>query len=236
MKMRLIIFLTLFVHLSVFSQKKIESFDVYGRYNPALKDSSKVMLSHTTDEDTFMHIGTLHQVKPRMLRIHSNINCQKYPEVFSTIKKLDTLSFTAFPYYNLEEKNYKHKIYTFSDTENYNDFIVFYHPRKNIEQLSTLHNVHSTPDFYLFTQQYNNSHEEFESDQFKDKYTLDQKRQVYIDQLNYVDGEENKIDYDYNNQNLLFIYKKIKSFTILKKEIEIDNEVVFKSHCINSSY
>lgn len=207
-------------------QNKIESFEIYGRSNPLLNDSSKIMLSYTTDEETFMSLDDINEVNPKMKRIHKNIHLQSFPEIFTTNKKINTLSFTDLPYSNSTEINYIHKIFTFYNTNNYNDLIVYYHPIEKIDQLAHVYNIKTTPDFVLYTINYNDNHEDLESNQFKQSYILDKKRKAYINKLNYVTGEENATDYDYNNTNLLFIYKKIKRFNVINKEILIDNESV----------
>lgn len=242
--MKLIIKQILLIFLFVLScsckysnpKTKIESFDVYGRYNPNLKDSSRIMLSYTTDEETFMHIGKLKGEKPIMQRIHGNIYSRKFPEIFSTIKKLDTLSFTSLPNQNSTELKYIHKIYTFCNKENFNDFIVYYHPQYKIDQLAVMLDSNPTldldliPDFKSLTIKYNDNHAEIKSDKFKRQYVLDKKRNAYRDKWNYVDGEENAKDYDFNNKSLFFIYKRMKEFDVSNQEITIDDNSIFKVH------
>lgn len=233
MKLKILSLLLLFsLSQKTKAQNKIESFEIYGIHNPTLKDSTRIMLSHTTDEHTFIHIGTLNPSKPKLQRIHHNIQCQAYPEVFSTTQKCDTLSFTDLPYSNTDEKNYKHKIYTFYNTEKYNDIIVYYHPKEKIEELKKRYNVTTSSNTQLNTIKYNQYYvDEDEKELFNLTYRLDENRNAYIDKLNYVEGEENNPDYDYNNDNLLFIYKIITDFKIIKSEITINNNSIFKNHC-----
>lgn len=215
------------------AQNQIQVFEIYGKHNPKLKDSTRIMLSHTTDDETFMQIGELNKTKPKLQRIHYDINCQKFPEVFSTTQKIDTLSFTSLPYFQSEEENYVHQIYTYYNIEKYNDLIVHYHTENSINKLASIYNVNTTPDIELFTVKYKSSHEEFDSDAFKIKYVLDENRKVYYDKLNYKEGEENAQDYDFNNQNLFFIYKKMKKFKVIKSEILMNNKSIFKNNCQN---
>jgi len=215
------------------AQNQIQIFEIYGRHNLKLKDSTRIMLSYTTDDETFMQIGELNKTKPKLQRIHYDIHCLNFPEVFSTIQNIDTLSFASLPYFQSKEKNYVHKIYTYYNIEKYNDLIVYYHTENSINELSRNYNVNTSPDFELYTVKYNNSHEEFDSDAFKSMYVLDENRKVYFDRLNYKEGEENAQDYDYNNQNLLFIYKKMKKFKVIKSEILMNNKSIFKDNCQN---
>ncbi|MCV9933611.1 hypothetical protein OIU80_15100 [Flavobacterium sp. LS1R47] len=241
-----------------------ESFQVYGRHTPELKENSKFMLSNGLhEEETFMHIGKLSAVKPKLQRVYvKGHHCIKFPEVYTTTKKADTISFTSLPYSNSENKEYKPKIYTFNNIENFNDFIVYhfedkdnYHPFSYLykdgglyyskhfgekldlneelskSEFSQISGIDFAPNLVLYTPKYKSYDADIENEEFKLNYTLDEKRNAYINKLNYVAGEENTADYDYNNTNLLYIYKKINTFITTQKSFLIEEKSIFKDHC-----
>lgn len=105
------------------------SFTLYGRHNNNIKDSSKFMLSNgLTEEETFLRLGTLNDNAPNLKRVFKpGHHCIVYPYVYVTSSKSDTISFASHPYQEIGNKAYKPEIYTFYNTEHYNDFIAFYH-------------------------------------------------------------------------------------------------------------
>lgn len=242
-----------------------ESFQVYGRYTPELKENSKFMLSNGLDKgETFMHIGKLSAVNPKLQRVYvKGHHCIQFPEVYTTTKKVDTISFSSFPYDNLRAKDFKPTIYTYNNTEKFNDFIVYHfsdHPnyhafsylfkdnvmyededdyskKQNLNdalkesEFGQISGIDFEPKIVLSTLKYNIRESDTEDINFKLNYNLDEKRNAYINKLNYVAGEENAEDYDYNNTNLLYIYKKIDTFIKFQKAFLIEEKSIFKDHC-----
>lgn len=241
-----------------------ESFQVYGRHTPELKDSTKFMLSNGLhEEETFMHIGKLSAVNPKLQRVYvKGHRCIQFPEVYTTTKKADTISFTSLPYSYSENKGYKPTIYTFNNTEKFNDFIVNhfedkenYHPFSYLykdgglyyskhfgekqdlndalteSEFAQISGIDFEPNLILYTPKYKRYDNDIENELFKLNYTLDEKRNAYISQLNYVAGEENTKDYDYNNTNLLYIYKKINTSNKFQSTFLIEEKSIFKDHC-----
>lgn len=241
-----------------------ESFQVYGRHTPELKENSKFMLSNGLNkEETFMHIGKLNVSTSKLQRVYlKGHRCIQFPEVYTTNKKADTISFSSLPYEASGDKDYKATIYSFYNTEKFNDFIVYYfaddqnkHPfsyyykdgglyynshfgeKQNLEdelnksEFAQISRVDFAPNIILSSPKYKMYESDTESEFFKLNYSLDEKRNAYINKLNYVAGEENKEDYDYNNTNLLNIYKKISTFDTMKSSFLIEEKSIFKDHC-----
>lgn len=242
-----------------------ESFLVYGRHTPELKENSKFMLSNNLhEEETFLHVGKLDGLKPRLQPIYvKGHRCIKFPEVYTTDKKTDTISFTSLPYYlDISAQDYQSKIYTFYNTDKFNDFIVYYFKKdgnftpfsylyrdgglhygkhfgekQNLEEalseseFAQISKIDFSPKIIVSTPLYNMNESDFETDLFNQNYYLDEKRNAYISKYNYEAGEENNENYDYNNTNLLNIYKMISTFEIFKSPFVSEGKSIIKDHC-----
>lgn len=242
-----------------------ESFLVYGRHTPELKENSKFMLSNNLyEEETFLHVGKLDGLKPRLQPIYvKGHRCIKFPEVYTTNKKTDTISFTSLPYYlDVAAQDYQSKIYTFYNTDKFNDFIVYYFKKdgnftpfsylyrdgglhygkhfgekQNLEEalseseFAQISKIDFSPKIIVSTPLYNMNESDFETDLFKQNYYLDEKRNAYISKYNYEAGEENNENYDYNNTNLLNIYKMISTFETFKSPFVSEGKSIIKDHC-----
>lgn len=103
-----------------------EKFILYGRHNRNIGDSVKIMLSNGFyDDETMLHFGELKKPVPELKRIfkpgHRHIS---FPYIYTTKANADFVSFSYFNY--SEETSPTPEIYTFTNKENYNDFIGFY--------------------------------------------------------------------------------------------------------------
>jgi len=108
-----------------------EKFTLYGRHNKNMGDSIKIMLSNGFyDDETLLHFGPLQKPVPELKRIfkpgHRHIS---FPYVYTTKANTDFVSFSLILY--SQESNKTPEIYTFSNKENYNNFIGYYFKNKN---------------------------------------------------------------------------------------------------------
>lgn len=63
-------------------------------------------------------------------------------------------------------------------------------------------------------------------------YKFDSIKNAFLSS-DYEEGEEEKHDFDYNNTNILYKYKRLMDFSIDKKAFVIDEAPIFVEHCVN---
>ncbi len=110
-----------------------QAFTLYGRHNKKLRDSAHIMVSYGLhDEETFMHIGTLDKKTPKLKRVFKEGHrCISFPYIIRKKMFIDTMSFSFLPYIGNRDDNYIPEVYTFYNTEKYNDFVALHHMVKN---------------------------------------------------------------------------------------------------------
>jgi hypothetical protein len=213
------------------------------------------------DEETFIHIGSLKSNLPRMKRIFKKgHHCVSFPYLYPVTKKCDTISFSSLPYMREEkyipeiytfinkEKHNDYIVYYHKNNPNNQPFYyqykngVLYYDDKASEKVdlnselkkSEFANIssidYSTDEIYV-SQLYKNLDEDVNSDIFKHNYKFDTQKNAYINFLNYVEGEENTKDYDYNNTNIFFKYTRNSNFVKNEKLFVIDQNPIFKEYC-----
>jgi hypothetical protein len=106
-----------------------EAFTLYGRHNKDLNGSAHVMVSYGFyDEETFLHFGTLKNPIPTLKRVFKEGHrCISFPYIVKSKSKVDTISFSFLPYAGNRPENIQPEIYTFYNTEKYNQFIAIHH-------------------------------------------------------------------------------------------------------------
>lgn len=211
-----------------------EKFSLYGRHNKNIGDSVKIMLSNGFyDDETLLHFGPLQKPVPELKRIfkpgHRHIS---FPYVYTTKANSDFISFSYFPY---GEETATLEIYTFTNKENYNDFIGFYFEDK-----------HQYKPFYY---QFKNGKLYYDEDSYSEKEELEtvlQEKSVelhdLINNLTHLDFSPQKIFYtplynEFNGNdeefNLNFEFNKDKNAWINKLNY-VDNEENSKDYDYNT--
>ncbi|TRX38018.1 hypothetical protein FNW52_03710 [Flavobacterium sp. ZT3R18] len=239
-----------------------KSFYIYGRHDKNLKNESKFMLSNGLgEEETFIKMGTLDGKTPQLKRIFQKGNhCFKYPEVYSTKQKTDTISVSSIPYGYQEEK-LTPTIYTFYNTNHYNDFVIIhykqdykYEPfsylfKDNIlyygdhggkkedlkehlkeSNFSAISQTIFNPEEILLTPLYKNYVIE-DKELFNEQYSFIESKNSFIDKFNYTENEEKSPDYEYNNTSILNQYKRIDSLIKFDKKFNIEEDAIFIYNC-----
>lgn len=239
-----------------------ESFYIYGRHDKKLKSESKFMLSNGLgEEETFIKVGALDNKTPQLRRIfQKNNHCFKYPEIYNTKQKGDTISLSSIPYGSQTEKSLP-TIYTFYNKNHYNDFIVIHYKQdykyepfsyffkdnilyygdhggkkedlKEYLKESSFSGISKTvfsPEEILITPLYKD-YEIDDKELFNAQYSFQESKNAFIDKFNYVENEENTSDYEYNNTNILNQYKRIDSYIKFDKKFNIDEKAIFIYDC-----
>lgn len=112
-----------------------ETFKLYGRHNKVNGQTTKVMLANGfSTQEAFMYVGPLNKDKTALQRMFEKDNYHvNYPNVYETKAKPEVLSFAVIPH--LEDvQNNKTETYTFENTAQYNDFVVYYNPKTRNNQ------------------------------------------------------------------------------------------------------
>lgn len=78
------------------------------------------------------------------------------------------------------------------------------------------------------TSSYNNSHE----DVFDTlNYRYDERKEAYINFLNYKGGEFLKDEESFNRTNIIYPFKSLRQFSVSKQAFKIDEKPLFKVSC-----
>lgn len=103
---------------------KEHSFYIYGRHNKDLKNSSKIYFQGFSEGPTFIGLGKKQAEKPLLTSVfNENPNCVPYPSVAKFEEIPAQILFTDLPY---GDDAPKRAMYTFDNSEKYNDFIAYY--------------------------------------------------------------------------------------------------------------
>lgn len=107
-------------------------FVLYGRHTKPNNDSTKIMLSYGFyDEETFLQFGALSGGQPKMKRIfkrgHRHIS---FPYVYEVSGNKDIINFAYYPENTYGDKESQPEIYTFNNSEKYNDFIGVFNKKR----------------------------------------------------------------------------------------------------------
>lgn len=99
---------------------KESKFELFGRYNKDLKDSTKIAFNGFENSETFIQLRTTKKEEYTMKRVFNiDANCISFPNVHTFQTTANSISF-AYKVY--EEKS--SPIVTFKNSERYNDFVV----------------------------------------------------------------------------------------------------------------
>ncbi len=122
--------------------KPKQTFQLFGRHNNNLKDSIRIYFDGKFDDgNTFIQFKKTEAKDFVMDRIfNEEANCFSFPSVYKRKSDFSSISFTDIPFDLLEEsakENRKRPVYTFSNQENYNDFIaIYFHDNPNYNEFT----------------------------------------------------------------------------------------------------
>lgn len=156
------------------------------------------------------------------------------PEIYTFENKEKYNDFIG--YYWQEKHNYKPFYYVFKNGKLYYSDDSFGEKKDLNEALeerelrNMVMNLTSTdfiPEKLFITPLYN----EFKGDEeeFRLNFKFNEAKNVWINTLNYIEGEENTEDYDYNIINILNEYRILPNFKKTKSNIKIDQTPIFVS-------
>jgi hypothetical protein len=155
--------------------------------------------------------------------IHTFYNTEKYNDFVAMHHKVDSND-EPFVYVFKENKLYY-------DDESYGEKRDFEEKLNEIE--AAMKDMDGVPDgnAVYFTPLYNECGSTFTESIFKFNYKFDERRNAYVDSLNYREGEEKQVDYDFNNKNIIYKYDKLTNFIQFKSNIVIDETPIFTEKC-----
>lgn len=100
-------------------------FHIYGRHNKTLNDSVRIYFQSFNEQQTLIGFGKTEANKPLLKAVFNpNPNCVPYPTVAMFKEMPEKILFSDQPFSN--DKELKRNVYTFKNTEKYNDFIAYY--------------------------------------------------------------------------------------------------------------
>lgn len=225
------------------------SFELFGRFNPNIKNGQKIMFSHFDKQEILIGLDNSNL----MQRVfNKNPNCNSFPNVYNFSVKSEIISF---------KEEHSKEFYTFKTGDN-NDFIAIYidpslffneiilkitekglknkydeiMPRMNLteEDLNAINPISiksiEQPNTIAY---YNPAYNEIPQSEINfEDYVYTKSKNAFINIKNYKKDEELNIDkYDYNNKNVIFNYEKISLDKKLNKKIEINEESLFIAKC-----
>ena len=107
-------------------------YELYGHYNPALKDSLRIYLTGFTNDACYMAFNVVDTTVPVLQRVSDpSSNCRTYHNVYHFASGATTLSFAHQSYPAYGEVATKSDLYTFTNGAGYNDFIAYHYSSKH---------------------------------------------------------------------------------------------------------
>jgi hypothetical protein len=101
-------------------------FYIYGRHNSDLKNGSRIYFQGFQEEPTFIGFGKMQLDQPLLKSVFNpNPNCVSYPSV-AKFNEVPTQILLSNQSDYQSNQGLKRNVYTFSNTEKYNDFIAYY--------------------------------------------------------------------------------------------------------------
>ena len=111
------------------------TYALYGRHNPALKDSLRLFFGGFSDESCFVSFDGADAGKPVMRRVfNESPNCMSYPNVYTFAQGSKTISFASESYDATTHYPQRNPVFTFNNAEGYNDFIAHHFPKKESDR------------------------------------------------------------------------------------------------------
>lgn len=105
-----------------------QPFQLFGRHNPKLGDTTRIFFQGFQDDETFIRLNFQPGDTASMQRVFNiSPNCFGFPYVTTFPGKTANIALACKPYIDSrEDEATTQPIYKFSNTQNYNDFTVFY--------------------------------------------------------------------------------------------------------------
>lgn len=244
-----------------------QHFLIYGRHNPNIKDSSRVYFQGFDDQETFIGFGAKKGDQPLLKKVfNSSPNCVPYPSVAKFKGMLGQISFTDQPFVGHGEESdpqVKRNIYTFANTEKYNDFVAYYlkddsdkrpfyakikanklyfdereaaakkplpTTGEDIEFISQIVNLPKTTAKVFYNPFYNRSNADVND---LNNWKFNEKKNAFINFLNYQEGEENKPKEQdaYNKMNIIYQFNNLPLSNKVIQPFAIDYKPLFVATC-----
>ncbi|WP_027419622.1 hypothetical protein [Crocinitomix catalasitica] len=220
-----------------FIPKKMEyPFHVYGRFNPAIGDSTITsFLGDDFSYRTLIHYGLVKDSQPNLIPIfNEEANCFDFPYLGSIAGKYDEIALAYQKRYEYDE-NEPIDIYSFKNVNKFNDFVVLEYT--DMEVLRT-ERVNIQGDQLIFglnkvTKRYPLPEVNSEDALFINEYT---KRQVVLPEL-YYNAMYRSFDKNQVNSELYEFDEKLNSFIYINGEgIEFSESEEYTNYLVVNKY
>ena len=103
-----------------------QPYAIYGRYNPSIKDSSKIVFKGREFRTTFIYFGNTEKHRVNLTPIlNKDANCLNYP-IKTSVKNIhNEISLAYYNRWSDSKENFKIELFSFQNPNKYNDFLVY---------------------------------------------------------------------------------------------------------------
>jgi len=236
-------------------------FQLYGRHNPDIKDSTRICFQQFAEEETFIGTGGEGAGQPLLQRVFNpEPNCFGYPYVYRFQGKKKNFVFANKPYRD-EDSVEARQLYPFSNPDGYNDFIAVYHKpggeyepfvaRWNGKALAFSEDDIDVPSPFEegedreFLDELSHANPDPDTIFFNPRYkeapdvaqdtlnfTYHKEKGAYISTLNYREGEEyDREADDFNRMNIVYPFRKLQPGAPVKGSFTLAGGSLFHASC-----
>jgi len=234
---------------------KQNEFELYGRHNKAISNEVKIFFNGFEEGETFVGVGSKEKEACIMNRVFNlDANCFSFPYVHTFKIKGDSISFMS------DEGEKDNPIVTFSNPENYNDFVALFHKRESESEPflakfaenklyfndgSYVERSHLPEDgediefIREFTEQdrtpdymYFNPFYNMFDDDINKHYVFNDGKNAFIDKRYYTEGDEYlDPENSFDNMSIIYSFKILKSFSSESIKYKVNEKPLFEVTC-----
>lgn len=236
-------------------------FQLYGRHNPDIKDSTRICFQQFAEEETFIGTDQENASTPLLQRVFNpEPNCFSYPYVYRFPGRKKDFVFANRPYRD-EDSLEARQLYPFRNPEEYNDFIAVYHTpngeyepfmaRWNGKALAFSEEDIDEPSPFNegeereFLDELSRANPDPDTVFFNPRYkeadnvaqdtlnfVYNKTKAAYISPLNYREGEEYDTDADdFNRMSIVYPFRKLQAGTPVKGRFALAPGSLFQVSC-----